>query len=227
MKAVISVHDTSPCFEPELLTIKEKLVDFKKSWLITPLWGGQHEITPDFVSIFEDEERVLHGLTHEGKADIFSQMLFFNAGLSREFRGLNETETKDRVVKSLDMYERCAGEKPSGFIPPNWYHNSHSKEILHKMQFRFTEDWLRLINLDTKTTYTALPLSFDYGDNLLLSRLCLWHSRWTIRYHRPKFIRFAIHPQDVQHGFLDAVCERIYLMEEAGYEFCSYEEMLN
>ncbi len=225
MKVLLSIHDTTPYFEKEISILAEKLADYKKSWLITPLWDGKYHFQSAFTSVLKGDEKILHGLTHRGKSDLFSTVLFLNNNLSRELRGLNRSETADNLKRGISLFEDSFAQPPKGYIPPNWYHNRYSLDLLRELGFSFTETWTSVLGFDKNTSFRTLPMSFDYGKNFLLSRFCLWYSRMQIEHTKPDLIRFAVHPQDINHGYLDPIMSRIRKIKESGYRFYSYEEI--
>jgi len=225
--AIISIHDVSPYFQKEIEVILEELKDIKKSFLVTPLWNGSHSLNKDFLAMLADEDLAIHGLTHKtNKSDYLGKLLLMSKGSCKEFYGLNETETRDKIETAKKLFEDLHYRKPTGFIPPMWYHNNHSIMVLKDLGFTYTESEMAFINLHDNVSTFSIPVCFDFGNNKILSSVAVFGWRHILKYLRQSLIRFSIHPSDIKNGFLPDILEIIKWFQANNYTFLRYVELI-
>jgi predicted deacetylase len=229
MKTVIlSVHDVTPRFASEIDVIMEHFREVPTSILVTPLWDGWHRFSADFVDILRGSEKVLHGLTHRSDGcDWMGNFLAFSRRSDREFYNLSRQETFRRLDMGKRLFEQAFSETPTGFVPPTWYHNSHSIELLTEMGFGFTETAQYILNLTEKSQQNAVPICLDYGNNRLLESFLTYGWRWMVQYSSPDLVRLSIHPSDVTNGFLPHFDTMIQILKDKNYRFTTYQNFLN
>jgi predicted deacetylase len=230
--AIISVHDVSPRFQSEIETILQHFEDTTLSLLVTPLWDGEHPLTPDFVKILRGAEKILHGLTHRNEhCDWAGKIAACSARSDRELYGLSRSETMALLTKGKRMFEQAFDESPLGFVPPTWYHNPHSVSVLREMGFSFTEKPFQLIDLDTASDDNLCiktpAVCYDYGNNSWMERLSIGFWRRFLTHFSPALVRVSIHPSDVENGFLPHLDTLLALLKANGYAFQTYREFLN
>lgn len=232
--AIISIHDVSPRFQTEIKVILAYFKTIPKSVLVTPLWDGVHHLTPDFVKMMQNTEgvadKVLHGLTHRcNRFDWLGKAAALSKRSDRELFGLTYQETEKLIYTSQCLFEDTFDEQPLGFIPPTWFHNAHSIDILHQKRFVFTETTWELVGLkhdvDKPFRHKTLPVCFDYGNNIVAEKLSIkaWH--YAIKRFSPDLVRLSIHPSDVENGFLPPIGRIIETLKETGYEFLTYKDI--
>lgn len=176
--------------------------------------------------MMQKQDTLLHGLTHISAYVDPCALLFLNKKISREFLYLTYQATREKVVSGIKLFEDHLYRTPEGFIPPMWYHNRHSMQVLKEMQFCYTETWESFVNLRENQKFSSFPLSLDYGNNMLLSILYLKTWKWYFTRQRPRFIRLAIHPSDVNRNTISRIKEIIKRIEDNGYIFLTYAELL-
>jgi len=225
-KVVISIHDVSPCFQKEIEIILDELKDIKKSFLVTPLWNGDHSCSADFPMMLTDEDLVVHGLTHmASKNDYLGNLLLMSKASFKEFYGLDETETRIKIETAKKLFEDMYHRKPTGFIPPMWYHNNYSITALKDLGFTYTESQVAFMNLRDDVNTFSIPVCFDFGNNKLLSLVSVYGWKYIFKYLRQSFIRFSIHPSDIRNGFLPDILEIVKWLQSNNYTFLRYVEL--
>ena len=226
-KVIISIHDVSPLFEKEIEIILEALKDFEKSFLITPRWNENHSLPTDFLKKLSAEDLVVHGLTHQtSKRDYMGNLLTMSGRSCKEFYGLNKAQTRTKIQTAKELFEDTYNRKPTGFIPPMWYHNSHSIEILKSLGFTYTESETSFINLRNNVATFSIPVCFDFGNNKLLSLVALYGWKYILKHLRQSLIRFSIHPSDTRNGFLPDILETLKWFQSKNYTFIRYAELV-
>jgi predicted deacetylase len=223
MKVIISIHDVYPLFQKEIEIILKELKDVKISLLITPCWNQDSSPDMDYFKTLADEDLVLHGLTHKtNKKDFFGNLLLMSKSSCKEFYGLNEIETRNKVENASKIFEATFGRKPAGFIPPMWYHNRYSVKVLRDLGFAFTESEVAFMDLRRNQNTFSIPACFDFGNNKLLSRAALSGWRYVFKHLRQSLLRISIHPSDVRNGFLPDILQIIKWLQSKEYQFMLY-----
>ena len=230
--AIISIHDVTSYFQKEVTTIMEHFKGIPLSLLVTPLWDGEHTLTPDFVQILRGSEKILHGLTHCNKGrDLTGKLVALSKRSDREMFGLTWQETATLIAKGKQLFEEAFGESPKGFVPSMWYHNRYSIGLLREMGFSFTETAFQILDLESPTNediYIKTPaVCFDYGNNSLAERLSIGLWRRILTNFSPSLVRISIHPSDVKNGFMPHFDTLIQLLKRKGYAFQSYDQFFN
>ncbi len=229
---IISIHDITPYFQKEVTTIMENFESIPLSLLITPLWDGEHKLTPDFIKLLRGSEKVLHGLTHRHNGNDWTGKLVALSNRSdRELYGLTWQETATLLGRGKMLFEEAFGESPKGFVPPTWYHNRYSIGLLREMGFSFTETAFQILDLESLSNediYIKTPsICFDYGNNSLAERLSIGLWRRILTHFSPSLVRISIHPSDVKNGFLPHFNTLINLLKAKGYVFRSYQDFFD
>jgi predicted deacetylase len=226
-KAIISIHDVSPFFQREIEIILEALKDVKKSFLVTTHWNDDPSLSTDFLISLADEDLVVHGLTHKSsRRDYLGNILLMSKLSCKEFYGLNEFETTVKIQTSRTLFEDMYHRKPTGFIPPMWYHNNHSIKALKSLDFIYTESETAFINLRNEVSTFSIPVCFDFGNNKLLSHVALYGWKYIFKYLRQSLVRFSIHPSDIRNGFLPDILEIVKWLQSNNYTFLRYIELI-
>lgn len=228
MKAVISIHDVSPYFQKEIEVILKELEGVEKSFLVTPVWNDIKSFDKNFFTSLAEEDLVVHGLTHKtDKRDFLGSLLSMSRTSCKEFYGLNEAETRSKIETAKTFFEDLYCRKPTGFIPPMWYHNNHSIKVIKEIGFSYTESATAFINLrDGFSTY-SFPACFDFGNNKLLSFVSLFGWKNLFKYLRQSLVRLSIHPSDVKNGFLPDIAGIIRSLQSDNYSFLKYADLIS
>lgn len=223
MKVIISIHDVCPPFQKEIEIALKELKDVKKSLLITPCWNHDSSPGTDYFRTLANEDLVLHGLTHKtNKKDFLGNLLLMSKSSCKEFYGLNEIETRNKVEDASKIFEATFGRKPAGFIPPMWSHNRYSVKVLKDLGFAFTESEVAFLDFRRNQKTLSIPVCLDFGNNKLLSRATLYGWKYIFKHLRQSLLRISIHPSDVRNGFLPDILQIIKWLQAKDYQFMRY-----
>jgi predicted deacetylase len=227
MKAIISIHDVSPCFRNEIEIILKELEGIKKTFLITPMWNGDNPLNEDFSMMLAEEELALHGLTHKTrKKDYFGNILLMSSGSFKEFYQLNKTETRQKIETAVKLFEDSFRKTPTGFVPPMWHHNKYTLEVLKELGFDYTESLSAFINLRMGKQTFSIPICFDFGHNKFLTCVSVYGWRYFFKHLQQPLVRLSIHPADIKNGCWPDTLEMINWLKAKNYTFLYYNELL-
>lgn len=227
MKVVVSIHDVSPYFNSEIEIILNELEGVKKSLLVTPLWNESNTFNKDFISRIAGEELVLHGLTHRTyKKDYIGKLLLMSTSSFKEFYQLSQKETRDKIAIAMELFQDSFHKSPTGFIPPMWYHNQYSIELLKEFGFCYTESTTAFINLQTEQKIRTMPMCFDFGNNQLLNYISVYGWKYFFKHIKQPLLRLSIHPADVKHGFLPDIIDLIKWLQDQNYLVLNANELI-
>ena len=226
MKVIISIHDVCPPFQKEIEIVLKELKHIKKSLLITPCWNEDPSPGTNFFRTLAHEDLVLHGLTHKAnKKDFLGNLLLMSKNSCKEFYGLNEIETRNKIKDASEIFEATFERKPAGFIPPMWYHNRYSVKILKDLGFAFTESEVAFMDFRHNQNTLSIPVCLDFGNNKLLSRATLYGWKYIFKHVRQSLLRISIHPSDIRNGFLPDILQMIKWLQSKDYQFIRYVDL--
>lgn len=217
MKVVISIHDVCNEHMAETGFLMEALRRFPKTFLVIPQWKNQ-TLNTELVTLLKDQDLAVHGLTHDTTAtDPVGRLLLLSRSV-KEFYRLDRQETLRRIRVARDHFEDAFGYSPEGFVPPMWYHNRYTKEVLKGLSFVYTESATGFYLLKEGKVIPSMPLCFDYGNNKLLNRFNIvgWK---LLRHWRQTLVRISIHPSDISNGYWPAIEKLISWYEHQGALF--------
>lgn len=199
---IISVHDVSPAFMDNIKVIFDSLnkLDVKRSLLIVPDFHSKHDIRKDknFINLIKKEKKkgnelVLHGFYHISKKDFLTRFLYFTPKGVNEFKKINEKEAEKLLKEGSSIMKKLFGEKPKGFIAPNWSMNKKVKKLILKEGYYYTTR-NSIVFPDKKID--SFVFGFSAGDNILLGFLIRLFCFFRLKLYHPRIIRFVIHPQE-------------------------------
>jgi predicted deacetylase len=226
MKVIISIHDVCPPFQKEIEIALKELKDVNKSLLITPWWNQERLIDQDFFKALTNEDLVLHGLTHQtNKTDVLGNFLLMSRKSCKEFYGLNEIETRNRIEDASRIFEEMFQRKSAGFVPPMWFHNKHSVKILKELGFAFTESEVAFMDFKRDQNILSIPVCLDFGNDKVLSRMALFGWKYVFKHFSQPLLRLSIHPSDIRNGFLSDILQIIRWLQSRGYQFTRYVDL--
>ena len=221
---IISIHDVTPYFRKEIETILNHFSAVPISVFVTPLWDGWHRLKPDFTHLLRGSEKVLHGLTHRSSGyDFTGNLMAFSRRSDRELFHLSREQTYRRLDLGRRLFEDAFDETPMGYVPPTWFHNRHSINLLHEMGFMFTETARFILDLRQNEKNKAIPVCLDYGNNRMLEAFFTFGWRFMVHRFSPEVVRLSIHPSDVTNGFLPHFDTMIQILKDKNYTFTTYQ----
>lgn len=132
----------------------------------------------------------------------------FLTGGEGEFLALEPWEARERLERGLAMWRAAGlGERPAGFIPPAWLHDSSLDAVLGETGFSWTENHRGVRYMDGRTVPCPVLswASRDAVRRLGSSALCPWMARaWAGK----PLVRVALHPNDFAWPSIVASIER-------------------
>lgn len=217
MKLVISLHDATP-FHLERMRRAEAVFRglgvAKIAYLLVPEYHGGYPCadSPEFIAWCREPRpfRVdwhLHGYHHlespdAGNAaarggDAFKRK-FLTAG-EGEFLALDADAQRRKLEKGREVFRKCLGADPEGFVAPAWLFNDSLIPALREMGFRHTEDHRRMYQLQSGRSIASPVITWatrtvlrKYGSLVVCPALArLWS--------REPVLRVAMHPFDFDH----------------------------
>lgn len=217
-KIVVTVHDITPYFYGECLTIFNKLDELgvhQRTLLITPNYAGKSPIDSDerFIVMMETErkkgaELALHGFSHR----------------NFEFYKKDYIEAKKSLQQGMGMFKNAFGFLPKGFVAPQWFQSKGSLKAVEELGFNYTAV-LRTIKYFNGKKYKTFPLNFDWG-NSFLSKIIAAGNVFTASFRRKGLIRFAVHPMDIPNGVFDKEMKILEKLITDGWKPLSYENLI-
>lgn len=143
-----------------------------------------------------------------------------------EFLALDADEAAGRIARGADVFERCLGERPRGFVPPAWLYNDALPPVLRARGLRYFEDSRRVYDLGAATSLAAPVVTWATRTPLrkwtsVLGTPVLRHA-WR---HRP-VLRLAVHPFDFDHPATVRSIRRVWRSALGGRVQGFYEEVM-
>ena len=211
----VVVHDVAPRFATELrqiLSALHPLVGTHLAAAVVPHWHGDDAPTDrDFWNMVHGsfDEFLLHGYRHRNEKT--ATWLSHLTHRADEFARLSDAECEQRIAAGATWAADLFGERLTGFLPPAWQRGRMTSELLARHGLRIAVGQHALTICDGKR-FPLATWSWDCGRIGWLGHVTEWYgsaSKWW----RPQALPvIAIHPADVQRGFLPraiAICRRL------------------
>lgn len=217
MNVLISLHDVAPYHLARLARAETLLRDCcvgKVSYLLIPDYHGmgRSDLDADFMTwcrgsrAFEIEW-LLHGYYHlamsrpdQVRPDLGLRLAErFQTNGEAEFLTLTEGRQRELIKSGSDVFERCLGQRPRGFVAPAWLFNRHLESVLREAGFDYTESLGQILDISSRSR--------------VRSPVITWATRTTIRklgsvaaapllshiWSQEPLLRLALHPFDFDH----------------------------
>jgi uncharacterized protein len=221
MKLVISLHDATPFHLERMRRAEAVFRDLgvaKIAYLLVPEYHGGYPCadSPEFIAWCLEPRpfRVdwhLHGYHHlespgaggkagaAGGSNAFKRK-FLTAG-EGEFLALDAASQRMKLEMGREVFRKCLGADPEGFVAPAWLFNAALRPALREMGFRNTEDHRRMYQVQTGLSIASPVITWatrtvlrKYGSLVVCPALArLWY--WS----REPVLRVAMHPFDFDH----------------------------
>ena len=148
MKLLISLHDVAPYHLARLIRADALLQECgaaKASYLLIPDYHGtgRSDLDSEFLAWCQaprtfDVNWLLHGYYHIApkRPDQISPTLRrrvaerFQTNGEAEFLRLTSQAQRERIENGCDVFVRCFGQRPRGFVAPAWLFNDHLVAVL-------------------------------------------------------------------------------------------------
>lgn len=209
---VVSIHDVSPAFLPQLKLILSKLKEIEVPFLVLkviPNFQGKNKINlfPSFIDWLKDLslsgcEIVLHGLVHLRPSQPNKLWVNPRKWLTQgedEFAHLKEAEARQRINEGLRIFKE-AGLTCFGFTAPTWRLNRWTIKVLAEANFHYFTTLTEVVDLRKNRRFFSPALGHQgitgWLESLMgvgneLSRLFLLP--WL------NLIRIVFHPRGLEH----------------------------
>ena len=201
--AIVTIHDACPRFSTKTFQFADELEKLKIKYNIAlvPFYKEKQDLPqyPEFANKIKryNAEIALHGLYHNNRH-----------GILDDFHTRTKAVAEEEIRAGLEILQEVR-IKAKTFVPPAWYLNNASIEVLQKLKFKMAETQ-KLLVLFYHNTYRKLftpkTLNWDsYGQpkqnrkNLNIN----WHHFNTLLESKIKLVRIALHPKDPAKALTD------------------------
>lgn len=238
---LLSLHDVAPVHRERVERAEALFAELgvrKVTYLLIPDYHRQGRSDTDDFAAWCRRERpfgvdwFLHGYYHlEDDAPVRDataaerlKRRVATAG-EGEFLALAADEARDRIERGAEVFERCLGTRPRGFVPPAWLYNESIDPALRAHGLRFFEDHHRVYDFHAERSFDAPVVTWATRTPLRkwTSILGTPALRWAWR-NRPA-LRLAVHPFDFDHPETVASIRRVWRAAMAGRTQGFYEEV--
>jgi len=233
-KLIISIHDVTPYFLPELKVIFQELDQLKiKKYdlLIVPNWDKKYPINQnkEFVKLIKkhltrDSRLVLHGYSHQSENKLHQKLNgIIGPSGAIEYVSVSEKEAEKRINDGLKIIKETFHVKPLGFVPPVWVMSMGMSKILKKY-FAYYTTYFTIHYFSFKIR--SATLCYTGGEIYLFDKLMLFLSSVRARFTRNKVVQLAIHPDDVRIGSFETEIKDLKSLLKRGWQLSLYEDFI-
>jgi predicted deacetylase len=232
--SLVTIHDVNPSCSEKLQKITDKLnkLEIKYNLSIVPNYQYSNNLidNPSFCEQVSEllqsgkVELTLHGYYHELEGKI------------EDYDSESKEEEKIDLKKGLDILSSVKLPKPFTFIPPSWFLSRQAIEALKDFEFEIAEANSDLEFIKRGKKYIISPvMNWDkQGDkeknkqSLSLNKKEFYDHLFNIGGESYGLFRMAIHPpHDPDEALSDQIEMIKYLMENEGYSFINYRDLLD
>ena len=216
---LVCIHDATPAYDRETRAIIRSLAPIlgrRFSVAVVPDWHGEWPLTahPDYCRMVKacSEERLLHGYFHQRRRGWGPITLL--AG-SDEMNGMDPEETQRTLERGQRVFTDVFAEPARGFLAPAW-------QLGHLRSVRLQADLSHALGFFSLASAAGrrVPLatwSWDCGRWGGLGHL--GHGiGWLLHSMNRGVPTLAIHPRDLERGFLPKIVRLTQQLLDAGYE---------
>jgi predicted deacetylase len=219
----VTIHDVAPATQARcerLLEQVERDGPLPITWLVVPRYHHERS-TPGFERWIETrlergDELALHGFTHLDEAPVTPNWIdqarrrWYTAG-EGEFAALGRREASERLDAGRRWFER-RGWPLRGFVAPAWLLGAGAWEALCAQPFDYTCTLTRLVALPKLNA----GLRALQGRSIVFSTRAAWRRQVSLAWNgavvrqqqHAQWMRFELHPSDVEHDWIGAALRR-------------------
>jgi predicted deacetylase len=209
------LHDVSPAHQPRLEQAEALFSSLgvdRRAYLVVPDFHRRHPIAAN--RAFQAWCRrvrpfsidwVLHGYYHQewptlaaSNPLVWAKRHILTAG-EGEFLCLNADEQRQRIRHGRAAVQTL-GIAVSAFVAPAWLYNDALLSVLGEMQFSYTEDHLRVIEVPTRAARRCPAITWATRSALRRIGSALVCPALLHAFRREPAIRIAVHPYDMDHA---------------------------
>ena len=214
---IVCLHDATPAFARETETIIRGLTPLianSFSIAVVPDWDDSWPLagSPDYCRMLaaSAEQLLLHGYRHRRMHG--SGIVSLLAERRDEMSGLDEEATRRTLDTACSAFDAAFGHRPTGFVPPAWQRG----RVRPGPACGF-DHVLGFFSLDAG--HRSVPLatwSWDCGRWGWLGHIghCVGSLSRKVRKGVPSI---ALHPRDVERGFMPDFLRVIHALLDAGH----------
>ena len=239
---VLSVHDVTPKFKPE---IEEILDEFKHQGFnalnlcVVPNYEGLFDISKDeaFLSWLKDHnnnghEIITHGYDHFSPRRNYSSFgdwfkgEMFSKG-EAEFQNLTYNEAITRLKKGKEILNK-GNIETQGFVPPCWILNKNGLDALKDLGFGYVVTAGKIRLLPSSEQFKAKAFFFA-SNPPIVSAAANAYDYYLEKVHlvNNELATIPIHPRNVKEGASFQKCvETVNRMRDEGRKLVTYKTFL-
>lgn len=237
-----SIHDVSPCFEPEIDRLAERVEGLlgapRFAMLVVPDFWGRAPLSraPAFRAKLRrwserGIEMVLHGWQHRDDsrhAGLLASVKarHFTAG-EGEFLGLDRAEALRRMRDGRALLEDILGKPVAGFVAPAWLYGDGARLALRDAGFAFAEDHFRVWRPDDDESLCQGPVvTWASRSRARQASSVAFAALARLAMAPARVARLAVHPGDAGVPRLLASIDRTVLALQRGRRVARYADLL-
>ena len=232
--AIITIHDAAPVFEEKICEFTDELdkLNIKFNIAIIPFYNEEQNLTnyPEFVEKIKSYsalEIALHGLYHNDKK-----------GNLDDFHARSKQQSEVEIKSGLQILIDAGFNSIKTFVPPSWYLNVESLQILEDLEFKVAETTDTFLFLEPKQgsdsysikmTRTDPVLNWDVKGDPNQNIESLEPNRRifdNLLQKKTNYIRIAIHPKDPLQALQDQK-EMMQKLQANNYVFVGYSDVID
>ena len=202
----VVMHDAAPCFSTQISVIVDALAPLIATRIaaaVVPSWHGKPIAAEDgaFVDLVKDrfDDVLLHGLTHSRSSG--GGLVSFLTGGADEFNGLTPEETESRLERGQAAMREQFKAPACGFIAPTFQRGRLTAERLARFGLNYVVGF-RHIDFADGSRIPVATWCWDMGSWRALGHAGHFYGNLRMRLYRNLLPCLAIHPVDVDRGFL-------------------------
>ena len=216
-KILLSIHDVTPFFAPEIDAICRKLDALgamRRSLLVVPDYRrrtplAEHPLWCRGIAARREtgSDISLHGIHHE----------------YAEFGRLDLEAAREKIFRSRQSFGDAFGFAPGGFVAPQWFQSRGCKQAVTEAGFLYSARWSGLFDRAGVCLYRAFPVNFDWGA-AWADRFFMCLNTFLLKHKKNGVIRLSLHPMDVRHDLFEREAALLARLLDDGWECLSYAD---
>jgi predicted deacetylase len=186
----------------------------KASYLLIPDYHGtgRSDLDSEFLAWCQAPRTfqvnwLLHGYYHIAakRPDQISPTLCrrvaerFQTNGEAEFLRLTSKAQRERIENGCDVFVRCFGQRPRGFVAPAWLFNDHLVAVLRDAGFDYTENHSHIFDLSNRSTVRSPVITWATRTAMRKHGSVAFAPLLSLLWSRQPLLRVAIHPFDLDH----------------------------
>ncbi|MCQ2377916.1 MAG: DUF2334 domain-containing protein [Victivallaceae bacterium] len=216
-KILLSIHDVTPFFAPEIDAVCRKLDALgatRRSLLVVPDYMrrtplAEHACWCRDISARRETgcDISLHGIHHE----------------YAEFGRADFEAAREKISRARQCFCDAFGFAPGGFVAPQWFQSRGCKQAVTEAGFLYAARWSGLFDGAGNCLYRAFPVNFDWGADWADGLFMLINS-FRLKHKKSGVLRLSLHPMDVRHGLFEREAVLLAHLLDDGWECLSYAD---